>query len=508
MSTDLHTRVPLDAPPLRGLRPFTTWSAATPYLLDGQARHRRKILGSIREAIEACELVDGGTISFHHAFREGDRVILPVLAQIEALGIRNLTLAASSLNECHEELVGYIERGVITRIYTSGMRGRLAMRISRGGLLPAPVQVHSHGGRAALMAAGELRPDVAFLGVPACDELGNANGISGQARCGSLGYALVDTQHARRVVLLTEQLVPFPHTPAVIRADRVDHIVPVDSVGDPERITVGATRTTRNPRDLLIAEMATDVFEHGGYFTDGFSVQTGSGGAATGVTSFLGERMRRAGITARWALGGITSGLVGLHEEGLIGRLLDVQSFDLVAVESLARNPGHTVISAAEYASPAAKAACVDELDMVVLSALEVDLDFNVNVLTGADGLMMGASGGHCDTAAGAKLVVAVAPLIRTRIPTVVERVTTLVTPGDTVDVLVTEYGIAVNPRRPDVAARLAAAGMTTTSIESLWERAEQICGRPAPLETTDEIVGVVRYRDGSVIDVVRAVAS
>ena len=38
---------------------------------------------------------------------------------------------------------------------------------------------------------------------------------------------------------------------------------------------------------------------------------------------------------------------------------------------------------------------------MVILSALEIDLDFNVNVITGSDGVMRGASGGHCDVAAG-----------------------------------------------------------------------------------------------------------
>jgi len=178
-----------------------------------------------------------------------------------------------------------------------------------------------------------------------------------------------------------------------------------------------------------------------------------------------------------------------------------------VAAGSLAANPRHTVISANEYASPFSKAACVDELDIVILSALEIDLAFNVNVLTGSDGLMMGASGGHCDTAAGAKLVIIVAPLIRTRIPTIVERVTTLVTPGENVDVLVTEYGIAVNPRRPEIAARLSDAGLKVTSIQNLYQQALDIAGKPQQVETTDEIVGIVRYRDGSVIDVVRAVA-
>jgi citrate lyase subunit alpha / citrate CoA-transferase len=507
MTMTTTTRVPTDAPQLVGLAAFTDWAARTPHLRDEEAKRHRKIVGSLREAIIRTGLKSGDTITFHHHFREGDKVILRVLAEVAALGLRNLTLAGSSLNACHAGIIDFIKQGVVTRIYTSGMRGKLAEAISRGGLLPNPLMVHSHGGRVALMQAGELRPTVAFLGVSACDEFGNANGVSGRSRCGSLGYALVDAQYAEKVVLLTEEIVPFPHTPAVIRQDQVDYIVTVDSVGDATKINVGAARITTNPRDLLIARLSADVIEHGGYFTDGFSMQTGSGGAATATTNFLGSRMTRHGIRARWALGGTTAGIVALHEQGLIDRVLDVQSFDLVAAGSLAANPRHTVISANEYASPFSKAACVDELDMVILSALEIDLDFNVNVLTGSDGLMMGASGGHCDTAAGAKLVIVVAPLIRSRIPTIVERVTTLITPGDNVDVLVTEYGIAVNPKRAEIAARLFDAGLKITTIEDLYQKALDISGKPERVETTDEIVGIVRYRDGSVIDVVHAVA-
>lgn len=502
-----NTRVPADAPELAGLKPFTEWTANVPHLRDEESKRRRKVVASLREAIIRTGLKNGDTITFHHHFREGDKVILRVLAEVAALGIRDLTLAGSSLNACHAGIIDHVRSGVISRIYTSGMRGKLAEAISRGGLLPNPLMVHSHGGRVALMQTGELRPTVAFLGVSACDEYGNANGVSGKSRCGSLGYAMVDAQYAQTVVVLAESIVPFPNTPAVIRQDRVDYIVQVDEVGDPSRINVGAARITTNPRDLLIARSAADVIEYGGYFVDGYSIQTGSGGASTAATNFLSDRMTRRRIRARWALGGITAGIVQLHEQGLIDRVLDVQSFDSVAAGSLAANPRHTVISANEYASPYGKAACVDQLDMVILSALEIDLDYNVNVLTGSDGLMMGASGGHCDTAAGAKLVVIVAPLIRSRIPTIVERVTTLITPGENVDVLVTEYGIAVNPRRPDVAARLSDAGLRLTTIEDLYGQALRISGKPGCVETTDEIVGIVRYRDGSVMDVVRAVA-
>ncbi|AKT52109.1 citrate lyase subunit alpha [Arsenicicoccus sp. oral taxon 190] len=488
-----------------GLRPYAGWSAATPHLVDGGPRLGRKVRSSLEEAIERSGLRDGMTISFHHHFREGDKSINRVVDTVARMGFRDLTLASSSLNRCHAPLVEHIRAGVITRIFTSGMRGELARQVS-AGLLEHPVTVHSHGGRAALIDSGELHLDVAFLGVSACDPMGNANGVTGRSHCGSLGYAMVDAQHADQVVMLTEELVPYPSTPASISQDQVDHVVLVDEVGDPSKIAVGAARLTQDPKELLIARYAADVIEHSGYFEEGFALQTGSGASATAVTQFLGPRMERKGIRAGWALGGITGGIVDLHRRGLVGRVLDVQDFDTVAVESLASDPGHVEISANEYANPLSKGACSDGLDVVILSALEVDREMNVNVITGSDGLMMGASGGHCDVAAGANLPIVVAPLIRSRIPTVVDRVTTLVTPGETIGVLVTDHGIAVNPARPELAERLRGAGLPVTTMDELYDRAVALTGVPRPIERTDTVVGVVRYRDGSVIDVVRQV--
>lgn len=42
--------------------------------------------------------------------------------------------------------------------------------------------------------------------------------------------------------------------------------------------------------------------------------------------------------------------------------------------------------------------------------------------------------------------------------------------------------------------------------IETLYQQAIVLCGVPQPIAFTDRIVGVIRYRDGSVIDVVRQV--
>lgn len=466
---------------------------------------RRKVCRSIEDAIKRSGLQDGGTISFHHGFREGDRVLLQVVSELARLGFRDLTLASSSLANCHAGLVEYIGKGVITKIYSSGMRGELAQKISRG-LLAEPIQIHSHGGRCALIQSGELHIDVAFLGVPTTDLMGNANGISGKAMCGPLGYAKVDAEHADCVVLVTEEIVDYPNQPASLRQDQVDLVVQVETIGDPARISAGATRVTKDPRELLIAQRAVQVIGHSGLLVDGFSLQTGSGGSSIATVNHLRKLMEASGVKMGWNLGGATGAMVDLYHAGLVGKILDVQAFDAKAIADLAVNPNHYEISASEYANPLGKGACVDELDVVILSALEIDLNFNVNVLTGSDGVMLGASGGHCDTAAGAKLAVVVAPLLRSRTPTVVEHLTTKVTPGSGIGVLVTDVGIAVNPSRPELAQRLLDAGHRLVPIEEQLARAQAIAGKPADPEVGDRVVGVVRYRDGSVLDTVHQV--
>ncbi|ACR67474.1 citrate lyase alpha chain [Edwardsiella ictaluri 93-146] len=190
---------------------------------DDRARDR-KLCASLEEAIRRSGLRDGMTISFHHAFRGGDLTLNQVMDAIAAMGFKDLTLASSSLSDCHAPLVGHIRNGVVRKIYTSGLRGPLADAISHG-LLDEPVQIHSHGGRVHLINSGELNIDVAFLGVPACDAFGNANGYTGNACCGSLGYARADAEAANNVVLLTEEILSYPHNPASLTQDQVDLIV-------------------------------------------------------------------------------------------------------------------------------------------------------------------------------------------------------------------------------------------------------------------------------------------
>lgn len=469
-----------------------------------------KLCASLTEAIEKAGLKDGMTISFHHHFRAGDYIVNMVLDAIAKLGIKDLRVAASSLTDCHAPMIEHIRSGVVTAIETSGCRGELANAVSHG-LMEKPMVFRTHGGRAAAIETGQLHIDVAFLGAPSCDAFGNANGYTrgaeGKSMCGSLGYARPDAQYADKVVVITDNLVPYPNTPFAISQRFVDYVVVVEAIGDPQKIMSGATRFTKNPRDLLIAERTAEVIAASGYFYDGFSMQTGTGGASLAVTRFLREYMLERNVKASFALGGITGAMVGLHEEGLIGRLLDVQSFDLVAANSLKNNRFHRQIDANYYANPYHRGSVVNALDVVVLSALEIDVSFNVNVLTGSDGVIRGAIGGHPDTAAGAALTVVVCPLIRGRMPSVLERVGTVVTPGSTVDVLVTDQGVAVNPSRPEVKERLVAAGIPVRDIQQLKEDAQALTGKPDPIRFTDRVVGLVTYRDGSILDVIRQVA-
>lgn len=465
---------------------------------------RNTKLVSLEEAIRRSGLKDGQAISFHHHFRGGDKVVNMVVDKLAEMGFRNLHLAASSLSDVHAPLIEHIKNGVITKISTSGLRGTLADAISRG-LMEEPVVFRSHGGRGSAIANGEIKIDVAFLGASASDELGNACGVprseNAKSICGSLGYALPDARYASHVVVLTDDLVPYPNLPSGIRAADVESVVVVDSVGDSSKISAGAIRDSKNPRDILLAKSAAKVVINSGLFQDGFSIQTGTGGASLAVVKYIREEMINRGIKASFALGGITAHMVKLHEEGLIGTLIDVQSFDKVAAENIAKDPSHVEVSAVEYASGQHLGSATHALDIVILSALEVDTDFNVNVLVGSDGIIRGAIGGHQDTAADSALSIIVCPLLRGRIPCVVPHVTTLITPGKSVDVVVTEYGVAVNPGRPEVRERLVAAGVHVVDIQDLAKKAESIIGTPDPLPFGDKVVGIVMNRDGSVLD-------
>ncbi len=465
----------------------------------------KKLLSSIHEAIVKTGLKDGMTISFHHHFREGDYVMNMVLEEIAKMGIKNISIAPSSIANVHEPLIDHIKNGVVTNITSSGLRDKVGAAISHG-IMKNPVVIRSHGGRARAIASGDIHIDVAFLGAPSSDEYGNANGTKGKATCGSLGYAMIDAKYADKVVIITDSLMPYPNTPISIPQTDVDYVVVVDEIGDPNGIAKGATRFTKNPKELLIAEYAAKVITNSPYYKEGFSFQTGTGGASLAVSRFIREAMIKDGIKASFALGGITNAMVELLNEGLVEKIIDVQDFDHPSAISLGENAQHYEIDANMYASPLSKGAVINQLDTAILSALEIDTDYNVNVITGSDGVIRGASGGHSDTSMACKMSLVIAPVVRGRIPTIVDHVNTVVTPGTSVDVVVTELGVAINPNRPDLIEAFKNLDVPQFTIEELKEKAYAIVGTPEDIKYGDQVVALIEYRDGSIIDVVKNV--
>lgn len=505
--------IPTSLPGYKDIVPYAGAFATRPP--TGQRHHGRlskaaypgddgKVLKSIEEAIDASGLKDGMTVSFHHGLRNGDYVMNMVMKAIQKKGIKGLTLAPSSFLNSNDALISLFQDGTIAAAQTSGLRSELGKFLTMNKL-SRPTIVRPHGGRARAIENGELKIDVLFLAAPAADAYGNVNGVQGPAACGSLGYGMVDAKFADTVVAITDNLLPHPLCPVSIPQYMVDFVVVVDAIGDPKGIATGALRGSKNPRDLIMAKMAAQIVEHAGYFKEGFAMQLGAGAASVSTGLFLRDMMLRDKITASMAIGGIVGAFCDLLDEGLIGTMFDTQSFDDRTIQSLRDNPRHQEYDAGNYANPWNKGAMVNKLDYVILGATEVDVNFNVNVMTDSNGIMMGAVGGHPDAAAGAKCTIITAPLIRGRLPMVTDSVQTVSTPGETVDVIVTERGIAVNPKRQDLMNNLKGVGLPIKPIEELRDMAYALSGgKPEPLKLSDQITAVIEYRDGTVLDVIR----
>ena len=246
---------------------------------------------------------------------------------------------------------------------------------------------------------------------------------------------------------------------------KVDYVVEVDQIGDPKKIATGAAKPTTDMRKLMMADYCTQFVVNTPYFKDGFSYQTGVGGASIASTISLAKVMKERIIRMRFGVGGLTKPMCDLLINGQVDALLDTQDFDLAAVESV-KDLHHFRISAGEYANPFNKGAVVNKLDFVILAALEVDVHFNCNVVVDSNGMITGAQGGHPDTAAGAKCAIVIAPLLQGRTPAICTDVTTVTTPGESVDVVITDYGIAINPKRQDLIEAMKDVDLPFKTIE------------------------------------------
>ena len=463
------------------------------------SKNVHKLVDSMSAVFDLLQIKDGFTFSFHHHLRNGDAVMNLVLAEIKKRNLKDISLAPSAIFPIHEPLVELINLGLIKDIYTNYINGPVADAIQEGKL-KGMLYMDSHGGRPRAIETGELIIDVAFIAVPASDSYGNGNGVEGKSACGTLGYAISDLLYAKHKVVITDFII---EKPIIIDIDGnyVDYVVKVDHIGDPEGIVSGTTKPTKDPIQLKIAKDTVKLIEELGLIKDEMSFQTGAGGTSLAVALELKKRMVLNHIKGSFASGGITSFLVDMHEQGLFERLYDVQCFDLVAVKSYLKNKNHFKMSASEYGNPNEVNPIVNQLDVVILGATEIDLDFNVNVTTDSNGKIIGGSGGHSDTAQGAKITIITTNLMKSRTSIVKKEVTTITTPGSSVDVLVTERGIAINPLRKDLIEILVNSKLNITTINNLYELSHDIIGYPQEQKSSKKVIGVVRYRDGSIID-------
>lgn len=457
-----------------------------------------KTVATIKEALKKCGLKNGMTISTHHHFRNGDLVANQIFDIAAELGVKDLTWVPSASFECHAPLIKYLEDGTINHIEGS-MNGSLG-RFTSDGKMKGLGILRSHGGRYQAIQDGEVHIDIAVIAAPTADAFGNATGDRGPAACGLLGFALADSQYADKVVVVTDNLVPFPCIPWQIHGNYVDYVVVIDKVGIPEKIVSGTTEITKSPDRLLLAEMTAQFCDEAGIVKDGFSFQAGAGGTALSIGIYFSEILKQRGMKARFARGGSNKYLVKMLEDGLTDFILDGQTFDLEGVRSMRENWNHLNTSPFTSYNYHGKGNFSSMVDVVILGATEVDLNFNANVVTHSDGVLLHGIGGW-QNCLFSKCTILPIPLFRDRIPVIRDEVTTICGPGELIDVIVTERGIAINPLRKDLLKLMKNSSLPIKTIAQLKKEAEDICGVPEKIEYEKEVVAVIKWVDGTVID-------
>ncbi len=459
-----------------------------------------KQVASIKEALIKAGLKDGMTISSHHHFRNGDLIMNQVFDIAKELGVKDLRWFPSASFPCHEHLIQYLEDGTISHIEGS-MNGALGRYTSQGKMKKMAV-LRSHGGRYQAVQDGEVQIDIAIIGAGTADPFGNANGLYGDSASGLLGFALADSEYADKVIVITDNMVPFPCVPWQIQGNNVDFTVKIDKVGEPEKIISGTTKITKSPDRLLLAEMTAKFCDVTGLIKDGFSFQTGAGGTSLAVSDYFSKIMKDKNIKARFARGGSNKYLVRMLEEGQIDYILDGQTFDLEGVRSMGENPNHTWTSPFTSYNYHSKGNFAGLVDIVILGATEVDVNFNANVVTHSDGYLLHGIGGW-QNCLFSKTVILPIPLFRDRIPVVMDEVTTICGPGELIDVIVTERGIAINPLRKDLIEAAKGSDLPIKTIQELKDEAEAICGKPDKPILGEKIIAAIKWVDGTVIDCV-----
>ncbi len=462
-------------------------------------KQTEKRLPDLAAAFDAFGISDGAVLSFHHHYRNGDRLINAVMAEAARRRLRGLTIAPSSLFPVHAPLAAHIESGLIAQVVTDYAKGPVADAMV-SGMLRSPALLQSHGGRARALETGALKVDVAFIGASLARVDGACTGRGGALPCGPLGYAMVDAAYAKHSVVCAHEITnkALPHTD--ISADHVDAVIHFPHPGDVSGIASDTTLPAQTPQAQAIGSLVAQVISAAGVLKNGMSLQTGAGGYSLSAVPLIGAAMEQAGMRGSFISGGVTGAHVALLQAGLFDRIHDVQCFDGAAVASSITNPHHHAMSASEYANPLHPEAIVEGLSVMVLGAVEIDRQFNVNVTIGGDGRLIGGPGGHPDAAQGAALTIVTTGLTAGGYAKLVEHARCVTTEGQDVDVLVSDHGIAVNPARPKLEAALKDAGLPVTTFDALMTlAAEQATKNRSDPATSPRLL--LEHRAGGVLD-------
>jgi citrate lyase subunit alpha/citrate CoA-transferase len=456
----------------------------------------------LAEALKKCELKNGDTLSFHHQLRNGDNVVNLTLEAVKNLGVKNIRVAQTAMFDVHNPVIDYIKDGIINRIEGS-LNGAVGDFVSKNPL-PYPVILRSHGGRWAAVKTGELHPNIAIIAASAADERGNCTGIIGKNAFGPISYSQIDAMYADHVIVVTDNVVDYPSKYQEIQERYVDYVAEIDCIGEPKNIMSGTTKITEEPDKLRIAHDCVELMDAAGLIKDGMVFQSGAGGISLAAMKFLGERLEEKNVVASCATGGLTKLILDIYEAGRVKNIYYSQVFDDYSVKFIQKDLGLPA-DIGQYADPTSKGRTIDGLDSVVLGGTEVDIKFNVNVNTHSDGRLLHGIGGHQDTAAAAKLTIITCPVFRKTNPIVREKVTTISTPGDVIDAIVTNQGIAINPKRKDLIEKVKGK-INLITIEELKNIAYNATGGPKVLKFTDEIVGITKWFDGTLLDIIKKV--
>ncbi len=483
---------------------------------------RRNKVTSLDQVMDVIS--DGDTISYPHYYRTGDRGLQLVVEKLREKGKRNIKIYGNAFfDHVDPWLIEAVRDGVIGGVYGNVYR-KFGSYVTAGELLPWVGVGVSHGNRVRKLQTGEVEVRVAFGPVPIADRWGNANGLMGKPEhlCGPVGLFEADTQYAEYVCLLAGTVSDRVVMPTPISMERVDFVIQVDDPGLNSGIgsgTLDMNKARSNPFNARVSDNIMRVIKAAGVVKDGFSFQVGSG-AGLLVLEEIRAMLKEAQVRANFSIGGVTSLHVDMLEEGTLYQLMHGQLFEPSGrmFDSMLNHPRHHEITTPYYASVANKEAAVNLLDLAVLSTLEVDLEFNLNTVC-AGGRIIGGIGGGQDVAAGADLTIIFMPLATGKdgkgFPKVVDRVYTRTTPGEVIDVVVTEEYAAVNPAskssyKDAVIERAEDFGVTLLSIEDLHkksvEKAESFGTICSPKPTTDEVVHVIEWRDGTLLDTIKKI--